>query len=115
NPNARALWSITHNVITSGFARGDPFLGDESWTGTTTLEIDRSKLRFGEKMELAFLDPNVPELGFDALEVHLSAGGHHLADRVFTSAAAAAAGGLRHGGAGPAPPLFGRPPAAARV
>jgi hypothetical protein len=90
NPNVQGALSQFHHVSAEGLVRGDPRTGQ--WTSILSLGLDRQALPLGRDVSLGFLDPSVPMVGFNVLEVHISVGADHIADWVFTSAAAAVAG-----------------------
>ncbi|HTO06539.1 MAG TPA: hypothetical protein VMR86_05725, partial [Myxococcota bacterium] len=56
-------------------------------SGEFRFGVDRSLL-LSPDLSIGFLDPNVPELGFDSLSIHISIDGQPVADFSFTDPAA---------------------------
>jgi hypothetical protein len=95
--NPATSWAVGNGNVLNSLSQGGTivaqglFASDYSrdWSGATTLELDRSHLNGSSPFRIGFLDPEIPTLGLDLLEVHIAVDGHAVADVSFDSAAAA--------------------------
>jgi hypothetical protein len=89
NPNVLGSLGQGGTIVAQGLFTSDV---SQDWSGSTTVELDRSQLHGTSPFRVGFLDPEIPTLGLDLLEVHISVDGNSVADLSFDSAAAALTG-----------------------